>query len=264
MARLDFLLSNRGHRLARDPRDYVFGMLGLLDSDLRSKLEFTYDSPTSTVYIGLFQIICEESPDSKLLCELLEQYMHRPRNPALQLPTWCPDLSGKPLHGFLPLDGWETVSDAVVDGCLLATKPIVVLEAGELHWSALKLDEVSLSAKIAPPMTIWENFALQQRPLFRVGECRAWFHRVLNIVTICHQSRTMPEYHPPLYTLFNDAYEVSDEHLLQMLEEASNGSAPTSLHMSLTRLSFPCVGKYFFLTKANRLGYSATPVNPGD
>jgi hypothetical protein len=85
-----FLVDIAGRKAATDPRDRVFGMLGVASSHLRKKIKVDYSqqdpSPTLRLYIDCGKASIEEGSSLDLL------YMLSGREKHPGLPSWCPDL----------------------------------------------------------------------------------------------------------------------------------------------------------------------------
>jgi len=269
-ATLRQLLSNTESRRAKDPRDYVFGLLGLLDVQLRFELEATYDSSISVVYSGFVKLVCDKSPDSNILCELLERFQFCPRHPSTDLPTWCPDFSGKLPHGFGPLYGWQhwpRVSTEVVDASKVVPDRVAIHE-GECQISTIQLDEVILGVQGTPPLTLFEAMSTNGQLSYRADGCQEWCLSMLRLLSFWGWPEAKRGNDEPLHRLFADDAFPSDTTFVQLLIDGAQDRISTAggeeAEDAMKLLLNLCVGRYFFVTESNLLGFSTAPVGAGD
>lgn len=113
---LPYLLGNPGGREAKDPRDYVFGWLGLFDDESQKLgIKANYSLSTYELFLATTKAILEQPNGLEMWCELMEELMYVPYNIDLGLPSWCPDFSWANQDRSLLHAGRERISRSVVD-----------------------------------------------------------------------------------------------------------------------------------------------------
>lgn len=95
---IDLLQTSR-NALATDPRDYVYGLLGLASELYRSKIEVDYEEPVAKTYRRVAKVVVELGEGAKLLYNL------HGLDTKLDLPSWVPDWSNQnfPLFSLSPI-----------------------------------------------------------------------------------------------------------------------------------------------------------------
>lgn len=86
---LNLLHAMRGQRIATDPRDYVYGLLGLSEPEIQSQINVRYDSSVKDVYVETFRAIVSHSSRLDVLCDSVLGAA----TPTHHLPSWVPDWS---------------------------------------------------------------------------------------------------------------------------------------------------------------------------
>ena len=89
---LGALLSRLCHQVCQEPRDMIYGMMGLLSEEIRSKITITYTSPVEDLFLQALFCLAEEvkynkrgSPLTSLLCYLLKSLKLSPLEVALYI-----------------------------------------------------------------------------------------------------------------------------------------------------------------------------------
>lgn len=88
--RLSGILHSLSVREATNPRDFVYGALGLLDDDMRADIMVDYGQPTARIYTETVRLLCQTNPN-----QLPDLWSFHPqtRKAIGSLPSWCPDFS---------------------------------------------------------------------------------------------------------------------------------------------------------------------------
>ena len=75
-------------------KDYIYGMMGLLDASTRSGILVDYSSSTSdaSVFANAVRLACNQ-PDQATVLPLIWEIYRQVESTVLDLPTWCPDFS---------------------------------------------------------------------------------------------------------------------------------------------------------------------------
>lgn len=287
------LKSTGGVRKAKDPKDSIYGLLGLMDPELRTKLRPNYDLSIAQAFSNVVKVMADEGACAGMsdpVMHFLENMLCYEDNPNLDLPSWCPDftakrwskkgllaqlnahddLKGEPLHPpIMPY-----ITDQM---CMLA---LVVL-----------LDEVEHTVAIVPAEQICEEWwrALRFGNMENVGqmwldlypmECSAWFGAVLNLLShdqIRHSTEKIQWLRQKLWrSIKGDMDEQAIFEILQKGAKFASHGAPEG------KVLDPCIEhtgdsnslllsaliwnpeKYFLVTRQGRIGYSLKPTRPGD
>jgi hypothetical protein len=90
---IDLLQTSRG-ALVTDPRDYIYGLLGITSDYYREKIVVDYAEPVTETYKRAARIVVEHGEGAKLLHNL------HGLDTDLDLPSWVPDWSSKHFPSF--------------------------------------------------------------------------------------------------------------------------------------------------------------------
>lgn len=77
-------------KLTFDPRDKVFGILGVLSEKVRNEIKVDYTIPVKDVYMNVFRAVVEKTKSLDILCESIHFPIYTNNN---NLPSWVPDWS---------------------------------------------------------------------------------------------------------------------------------------------------------------------------
>ncbi|KAF2468420.1 uncharacterized protein BDR25DRAFT_304884 [Lindgomyces ingoldianus] len=80
-------------KLSSDPRDKVFGILGVLPQEIRSEFAVDYTLSVKDVYINVVDYILSTTDSLDIICESIHFPLH---TSSASLPTWVPDWSYMP------------------------------------------------------------------------------------------------------------------------------------------------------------------------
>lgn len=97
-APLDDLLSYYRSRSTRDPRDKLYGLLGILPSQIRRDFKPDYKSSPEKLYRDIVEYVLRTTRSLSIICEA---HHLSPGSNSLRLPSWVPDWSETRL--FAPL-----------------------------------------------------------------------------------------------------------------------------------------------------------------
>lgn len=119
-------------KLSFDPRDKVFGILGVLSERIRNELKVDYSVSVKDVYINIFRTIVEKTESLDILRESIHFSDYNNNN---RLPSWVPDWSHNSLVSPI----------AATRGCSASRKAQVVVnftERNKLRVLAIPLGRI--------------------------------------------------------------------------------------------------------------------------
>lgn len=95
-------------KLSENPRDKIFGVLGILPTDIRKGLHVSYDTSVKSLYLEVARIIvC-----STHRLDVMREAIHFPVQVSFtDLPTWCPNWAQVPENSALSSDDFSAASD---------------------------------------------------------------------------------------------------------------------------------------------------------
>lgn len=138
------LLVITAQRRARKPKDHVFGLFGLIDTDTRELVNVDYSKTDAEVFAGMVELAMTTTNAARRLPKLWEDFAWVPQMTP-HLPSWCPDLNNKTCARI----GWYSfkdlpaaVSEAFLDAAYLRTSN----NSGPIFLKTLELDTVSQSS----------------------------------------------------------------------------------------------------------------------
>lgn len=76
-------------KLSSDPKDKVFGVLGVLTERIRNEIKVDYSIPVKDVYINIFRTVVEKTESLDIIRDSTHQHYANNYN----LPSWVPDWS---------------------------------------------------------------------------------------------------------------------------------------------------------------------------
>lgn len=79
-------------KLSADPRDKLYGILGLLEEEIRNEFPVDYNLSVKEVYVRVFDYLLCTTEQLDILCETVHFPLHTNSN----LPSWVPDWSHNP------------------------------------------------------------------------------------------------------------------------------------------------------------------------
>lgn len=80
-------------KLSSDPKDKVFGVLGVLPTVIREEIQVDYDCSVKDVYINIVDILLRTTGSLDIICEAIH---FPPHGNNVSVPTWVPDWSHVP------------------------------------------------------------------------------------------------------------------------------------------------------------------------
>ncbi|KAF9870431.1 hypothetical protein CkaCkLH20_12098 [Colletotrichum karsti] len=166
---------------ASDPRDQVFGLMGilnlLLDISGRERTELEPDYRACSTAVSVFtdaaMFIMEETQNLTLLTAIPDDAVKE----VFGLPSWVPDFAANGPSAFLALR-WPA-SEAYFDACRAAPANFHVEDDSILHVKAFCVGTVSLVGEVYSELAVngsftqWADFLLQCDPVYKpTNQCR--------------------------------------------------------------------------------------------
>lgn len=141
------LLGERKPTFASEPKDHIYGLLGIVEDLYEARsIPINYTLTTEQVFINATKHILVTD---KNLCIFSRIQSERPEEPSLQLQSWCPDYSRPPdkINSF-----WQLCMST--DNCAFAsapeyrTTPTFLHNDRVLHLSGVRVDTVAKLAGV--------------------------------------------------------------------------------------------------------------------
>ncbi|KAF6819012.1 ankyrin and het domain protein [Colletotrichum plurivorum] len=166
---------------ASDPRDQVFGLMGILNLLLdlsgrpRTELEPDYRecATPSGVFTDTAMFILEETKNLTLLTGVPDDAVKKIEN----IPSWVPDFSSSGPAAFLAMR-WPA-GEPYFDACRSEPAHIRIVDDSVLHVKAFCIGAVSLLGEVYSELAVngsftqWADFLLQCDPVYEpTGQCR--------------------------------------------------------------------------------------------
>ncbi|EPE32089.1 hypothetical protein GLAREA_12171 [Glarea lozoyensis ATCC 20868] len=175
-------LYNYGNQKATDPRDKIFGILGLVNADQRLTMEPNYSIHVEEVYTEATKEISSTENTLTLIMDLAGIGWYRALN---QLPSWTPDFSVAPQQRPLQLDNNRSASGSSKLQLLFGTD-------NTLQIKGLLIDAVSRIGPLYedstfPTLSFWHWYLQTTRDFWKRGENDESFWKALCGFSPCSQ-----------------------------------------------------------------------------
>lgn len=136
-------------RDARDPKDFIYGYLGLLDDQFKSTITINYEAPASQVFKEAVIVACKGEGGAEYWSRLMEEYMCVPKARVRELPSWCPDISCRAKDTFASFNLGESVANAVRE--VRFNLPLSLSNnTSQIQIPGIALDTIIRSSRVAP------------------------------------------------------------------------------------------------------------------
>lgn len=190
-----------------DPRDKVFGVLGVLGEEVRKEFAVDYEKTVKDVYTDVVDFLVRTTGRLDVICEAIHFPVH---TSSVNLPTWVPDWSHIPATSSIALfpgTDFSASGDASASDWFLSQRRsrlnISAIPLGSvsrhgipvgtlctlqdylmafLNWRALFLDAVELKLTYSDQENFCETICFRQIPLeWKVKGRQAWMEACLHI-----------------------------------------------------------------------------------
>jgi Heterokaryon incompatibility protein (HET) len=258
----------------KDPIDRVYGVLGLLEPEIRQSIHVDYSTESRAqywrAYVQLFRsLLIEEGPKMLIILDSSS------KNP--ELPSWCPDLNGGGGTQSIPYVGYSAGGRPSQRG--LTVEPITacpesdevqipginadtVIDTAELtdlsHWSEMPAEIPKHFSHMASADTRGRELLERLRPRFDVPISQ--YARTL----VANQDRKKRCEYPPGQV--EEDYEAMFREIRSYSASGRRPVGQSSERKSpyLNSISSVCDGRSFFATEKGRIGVGPRAIRPGD
>ncbi|KAK3621070.1 hypothetical protein LTR56_022996 [Elasticomyces elasticus] len=280
------LLLQMGARQAFDRRDYVYGFMALLDRRLSSAISVDYTLSTPIVYTSAVRLACSLSDGVDFWCHLIEVSATSTGSDSTNdLPSWCPDLSRMAQHiSEWPSPPPEPLSDEVRRAAN-PMKSLAFVSCDKIRVAGVVLDEVEESATLAAYASTTKDHTSSKNMAcsYFNDHYEQWRHEMAVLFPrrdVLQQRWEQGYFYADLHVASSDqkrkcaeyrlgCRHVRSKHVKSMLAESGAANANASEDVYDSMLSNVVGysmnnGRFFFRSKAGRIGYSPQPTRPGD
>jgi hypothetical protein len=292
------VLMQLGTRQATIPKDFIYGILGLVDEGTRSRIDINYNASDAAVFVQAVNLALAQDDGALFLPKLWEMYQ-RTMTHIDGLPSWCPDFSNAHDCPPLPDTGGEAgkVSSSVSKN--LESFARIAYDEGtkSMRICGLCLDEVAKCVQKSLYIS-WEEL-LQSRRIKEDGDLAGnpflltygdTAREYLEAFWTCfpydsedpdvdvltrfdklhhHASKHQAGLYPvKMVCLMNFCNNVKTLGLKNMHEArqqlAMSDELETLIESDMIDLVMRQNGKHIFETVGGRIGFSYKPVSHGD
>ncbi|KAK0619060.1 heterokaryon incompatibility protein-domain-containing protein [Immersiella caudata] len=124
-------------KLSTEPRDKVFGLLGVLPPAIRDEFPVDYNLPVKEVYTNVVDYLLHTTHRLDVICESIHFPVH---TSSFGLPSWVPDWSHSPLTAAMGLAGRFSAA-----GTSRADARFVGRRRGNLDMAAIEVGRISVT-----------------------------------------------------------------------------------------------------------------------
>ena len=288
------LLLEMRTRQAKESRDFIFGMLGLVGDEIRSMIPIDYDLPEASVFTNAVKVACGLPNGALFFCKMLEEYINTPKTRVKDLPYWCPDLS----NGEWDVEAKSVTDPLISDLAFEAFQKFASVSWGQdnniMNVVGMRIDRIERSADVkAPHLDELKSLDSNTPQEVSIATCfqeatQKWLEQMSEVFVSknIHASQSWLEMYfykdqvllkpqEPVDTLhakFNETLRCCEQIQAQdikTLHEAMDKLeiSPTELQRIVMDIVNGVTGhgsKILFLTASGRVGFSAAPTLPGD
>lgn len=272
---------------ATDPRDLVYGLLGLVSDDVRSMITVDYSLKPSAVFAMAVKVACQDRDEIDTWFMMIQSFgrMHYTNLAQMEgLPSWCPDFSVKSQQLPLSIRGItrnrpELKISAVAREAWKFSYYLNFAEHSNIMLlSGVRLDVIKAAAKTAVDKggPEQEDYIFTQRDEFLMWLRELAILFSLDEARVTGSSRTLRRFIDEESFGLTGNPHASVEEILMFSEQAEARDVSTEtdtlifqagrrrIYNSLTRLPPANDGRYYFLTISGRFGIAPIAPQPGD
>lgn len=271
-ARLLTVMKMFRRKLSSDPKDKVFGALGVLPPTIREEIQIDYEISVKDVYINVVDILLRTTGCLDVICEAIHFPTHANN---LSIPSWVPDWSHvpecKPISSEYPFyASGKTTHRAMIVKSKLEISAIylgIVEDQGIalgnlctlsdylmafLHWRSMLLDTFA-GTDTKTMVRAQEDFCL----MLCLHHLPPHFKSAASWLAVC-------------YHVFSLSIQVRmpslaiDEELKSFARKRFNMSADERLQLIKVHMGTRMMGRRFFVTREKRIGLGTGFLMRGD
>ena len=283
-----YLLICGRHRVTAKPQDFIYGLLGLVDDDIRSNIPINYDLEPSFIFSRAAMLACQGATGASYFTMML-QYCDGVEKKTPGLPSWCPDFGGKTNEHTTDIR--EDSIHMQRDMCSDLADVDYEEDPGVVRVLGLELEMVQKAASVAVVLpvedeTVFQKPAQEELAIYLESGWQ-WLQemRKLLLPDVVDGSLLVKWVKEIilLYTLELDSSPSASEKSALLVDtflkicsgvesladcEASF-SASMGVPMTVARKMYLEVfsrarGRYFFVTDRNKIGFARRPLHSGD
>lgn len=277
-----FLLDVAHRKNVTDPRDRIFGVLGLASSYFREKVNVDYLQQDSSALLRLYIESGKACIEEDTSLALLYMISGREKNPSL--PSWCPNFDSPGNRRFFLHQDWRAgvrslaegdgqisgwfepgSDDFYAPGCRVGIVDQVA--SSTFCWSSSARDAEAPSVEDATKNLLWERECLALvREAFSEEQCEE-IVPFSYILTLCEGFLRPSEADEDI---FRAAYEGN----ISLWQHAADSTIPdadlvnqrvrSAVHFFHNRLMQNCLRRKFFSTSGGYVGVGPPETQPGD
>jgi hypothetical protein len=125
---------------AYDPRDNIYGILGVADEEFRRRIHVDYNSSVTDLYYEVAKYLLEIKQPKLNILHLANRYDETPEI-NFNLPSWCPNFHRSKITTSLPGSGFTAGFVGEIEA--LYYKAYIPPSSRALHVTAIKLGEIT-------------------------------------------------------------------------------------------------------------------------
>ncbi|KAI1426725.1 heterokaryon incompatibility protein-domain-containing protein [Xylaria sp. FL1777] len=269
---LDIMRAYR-RKLTSEPRDKVFGILGVLPEDVRKEFLVNYNLSIKEIYTNVVDFLLHTTNSLDVICESI--YFPK-QNSVANLPSWVPDWSQNPETTALGCSyNFTAAGDTDASWKFLDERrnklEISAIYVGTVWKHGVAVSTVCTSADYLMAFLHWRAILLdyisfedpQLQEVMEVAFCR----------TIClgqiPRDQEPDEWMRNTYRVFatllrNRLPKLPLDDVLNIYADDPGNTETNRRQLLQSHFGSHMMGRCFFLTKDNRLGMGTGSMLPGD
>jgi hypothetical protein len=261
-----------------DPRDKIYGLLGLAEDSVRAQIKVDYQSKTPR---DLSLEVAEHEIANEPMIAVLHFSCKRPR--AADLPSWCPNFTVSPTsmllialatdyhagNGHMILrkvtSARTTPFRARVDGNILEIQGFTVSQVDKViapGWIKFHVNNVGLTENSLKSME-WDDKCFQiTQQVFKDDALEV--HARILVGNSVNKERCMVDQRDSYQLMRRLMAVLSGNEPLEYLQEISTPERWATLPTYMNHVSAACVNRSFFTTLDGRVGLGPSNLETGD
>jgi hypothetical protein len=250
-------LAYAGTREAREAKDHVYGIIGVLEPGVRARIQIDYTLKDGEVFARAVQL-CFRSDFLGAVSKLWSEYydLAQAKSPPIEhLPSWCPDL--RTSYRLDKIVGHEPVSAAVLKRYSTCAEYQDSQSFQTIRVNVLKLDRVTRCMSSPPPV----SRDLLKLPFMSLLAEKDKIDAILDWDRELRQTFDVPQ-NKTLQTLLNARrngginFDTAFRHFEGFILLFGTGPREAETFARLLATAFSQWDRYLFETASGRIGFS--------